>query len=353
MIVIVVRGTVLKKQDLMILVLPAEDLDLAIRVGLTMAIVGVKMNRCYRLNTTTSCRKEIRVLFSLSLLFFLFGGCASVVSDPMTVSPHSNHNYSIFYKTDIVEILNKWCQIDDKFRFEIRRSSDRRKLFVFGEFNDSKTVFVIEKDRSPRKLVSPGDISFVNDNEQFVAWTNNYLTEGVNFINGDHLHLAKYGVFGVAPDGKYFFSETTPGIIDISMISFPHNLLLFSVDFRINNIYHKEGKIYLFDYDQNSYKKLGYQNKIICKIYKQVEGNFIELETIDILRPGKRSSPFFVVDFNIDSEQVIVEDTHDMPFSYLNSWYIFDFQTRKMLKIGKAEGNIMFLENNLLSSNKN
>lgn len=285
------------------------------------------------------------------LLLYLLLNCSNIRSYPIiSQENYTTDNYKIFLDSDVLDILKKHYKIDKKFKFSVQRSTDGQKLIVLGKFNSARIVYVIEGDKLPRKLVPPGDIAYINDREQFVAWTDN-LSEEINFINGSHLTLCKYCVFGVAQGGEYYFSESVPGTIDIYTIDYPINKHIFSTKFRVSKIFATTEKMYLFGYDSPSYPRNKYQDKIICKIFKYSTDEFEEEKTINIMRPRRKSSPFFVVDFDPISEVVIVEDTQDKPIYNLSYWYKFDLRSFEMVRVGKAEGNILFIKKSIFDDN--
>jgi hypothetical protein len=87
------------------------------------------------------------------------------------------------------------------YDYQVRRNSTGSRVYIYQR-GPGRGLIVVEGGRVVRQMQRPGDLAFLNDDEQFVAWTDD-LKAGVSFLNGIHLN-SHGGLFDVDYGGHYF-----------------------------------------------------------------------------------------------------------------------------------------------------
>jgi hypothetical protein len=154
----------------------------------------------------------------------------------------------------------------------VRRNSTGSELYMYQSSRDGRGILVVAGDRVIRRLERPADVAYVNDEGQFVAWTDS-LTQGVTFRNGVHRAigvvrivqgLPVYGNFDVDPGGQYFFIGTTHNgkESEIAAVAQPTKALAISRVFALQKIFATKEEIYLVgSTDSNG-------DSLVCETYK-------------------------------------------------------------------------------------
>lgn len=309
--------------------------------------------------------RSIRIDFVfvlLSLNLFCLNSCsAENMGHYYTDVPHL-----FAYKHD--DLLNyvKKAGYSDFSLDDITRSSAGTILYLYNFYRTDKSSLILSVSAGGKikKLVPPSRRAYLNDQGEFVVWVDD-VKKGLRFKNGYFRDIVPSGYFGVDPSGKFYFIGHTSGVkvingetvqtgplkyfTEISSIDEPTKVL-YSINIRVENIFVKDNRIYLFARDLCNFKGLGnYEEcEIICQILKKMDSKFELEEEIHIPRPKPRSSPFAVVDFDPWSDNVLLIDERDMPFSFLTAWYLFDLKSKKMTKIGRAKDYGFFLREDIL-----
>lgn len=258
----------------------------------------------------------------------------------------SKKSHLYFYKTsDILDFL-KQLKYTNKDIFDIKRNSLGTSLYFFKRYAKENTILVLSDIGKIKKLVAPGRVAYLNDQEKSVVWFDD-LKKGISFLNGDIRHVSKFGRFGVDPSGRYCFLEVEPGLTEIVSTDNPKKRLSFA-NLIGRAIFQKNDKILLFDYDSKYYAEHSQQRKIICQIFQKSGSNYEFEEEINIPRPSPRPSPFSVIDIDPWSDNVLVLDKVDPPLSTLSSHYLFNLRTKQMEKVGHGEEIAFFLKDDIL-----
>ena len=281
---------------------------------------------------------------------------------------YANAPHLFAYKRD--DILNhiKKVGYSDFSPDEITRNSTGTSLYLHNYYRADKgsIILSVSAGGNIKRIVPPAKFAHLNDTNEFVAWTDD-IKQGVHFKNGKFRSVIPlFGYFGVDPSGQFFFIGHSSGVkvinnetvqtgplkyfTEISSISEPVKVL-YSTNIRVENIFFKDNRIYLFARNLCNFKGLGrYEEcEIICQILKRTDSKFELEEEIHIPRPKPRPSPFAVVDLDPWSNNVLVVDEMDMPFSFLTAWYLFDLKTKKMTKVGRAKDYGFFLKEDILT----
>jgi len=100
---------------------------------------------------------------------------------------------------------------------EVRRNSAGSRLYLYQWWDldmpngrrlpgRGNGVLVLEAGHVVQRLERPASIAYLNDDGQFVAWTDD-LKEGITLKNGGHIYVSPYaGRFGVDWSGRYYFN---------------------------------------------------------------------------------------------------------------------------------------------------
>ena len=156
---------------------------------------------------------------------------------------------------------------------KVRRNSAGTRLYLYP-FSKDAEILVVQGGRVVRTLRRPGEVAYLNDEEQFVAWTND-LKKGVNFINGGHRDVPFMGSIDVDPGGQYFVisAPKTSAVTDakgpsvvigvgtsqIAAIAHPMRVLA-TAPLNTERIFQHDNKIYLIGSRQD--------DSFVCQTYE-------------------------------------------------------------------------------------
>lgn len=237
---------------------------------------------------------------------------------------------------------------------EIRRDSAGTRLYLFNYYRNDKASIILSVSCGGRinKLTPPAKFSYLNDQEDFVAWFDD-IKQGIHFKDGTTLKSPLLGMifssFEVDPSGKLFFIKNESKSIELASTDNPKKPLFHS-RIEADKIYLKDGRVYLFGRNYRNAKGPGdyEQHEIICQVLRRADTSLELIEEIHIPRPKPSPSPFAVVDFDPWSDNVLLLDVKDEPLSFLTSWYLYDLKTKKMTKVGRANDYGFFLKEDIL-----
>jgi hypothetical protein len=249
---------------------------------------------------------------------------------------------------------------------KVTRNSTGTILYLHDYYRTDKRSIILSASTvgEIKKIVPPSGGGYLNDQGEFVVWVDD-VKNGLRFKKGDFRDIVPSGYFGVDPSGQYFFIGYSSGVkvinnetvqagplkyfTEISSIDEPTKVL-YSTNIRVENIFFKDNRIYLFARNVRNFKGLGdyEEHEIICQILKKADSIFVLEEEIHIPRSKPSPSPFAVVDLDPWSDNVLLVDVKDEPLSFLTAWYLFDLKTKKTTKVGRAKDYGFFLQEDIL-----
>ena len=89
-----------------------------------------------------------------------------------------------------------------EYTWMVRRNSSGSRVYLY-EWPKADGILVVERGQVVKRIGRPAQVAYLNDQEQFVAWTDD-LKRGISFNNGSHRDVASMGSFDVDPGGRYF-----------------------------------------------------------------------------------------------------------------------------------------------------
>lgn len=248
-----------------------------------------------------------------------------------------------------------------KKRTVISRNSDGTALrFV----NSEQKGLVLTCKGTLQELEVPGFPVWFNDDHQVIAWFDrNKKMVYYKYGPSEKMIAGTFGFHeGPDPSGTYFFKH--PHLVsslplreyctsEIYAVEQPYQPLMTVPVCSGGRIFLKDGYVYLFgiDYEDEVMREEDFKADVTTAHIFQVTGErFTEIKTVKIRRP-KPPSPaaFGVIDVSPWSDEALFMDTYDPPG--LPIWYIYNFQTHDMKKIGKLpspDSEAFFLQCNIL-----
>jgi len=248
------------------------------------------------------------------------------------------------YKRDYLLKMLQRSGHGDISPFQVSRNNSGTSLYFQREYGEHKgdKILVISKNADLKTVIAPANITFLNDNGEFVAWFDN-VQNGVTFRNGALKQVPLFSRFDVDPSGEFYFIEVQPGVTEIGTTEKPDKTLI-TLHMKGYKIFTKNNKIYIFDYFTLIDRVNCKNSIIICDIIAKSNSDYIVEDEILIPYPSSLSGSFDIVDFDQWSDNVLIKVSRDMPFSFFNAWYLFDLKSKKMTKIGKMRDYGFFLE---------
>jgi hypothetical protein len=143
----------------------------------------------------------------------------------------------------------------------VRRNSSGSRLYTYQWRQGGLGVLVIEHGRVVQRLTRPADTAYLNDQGQFVAWSND-LKVGVNFRGSTQSTLSRLRWFGVDPGGRYFFASAAVGRVDIGNVANPQQILAYSKLSFPQAIFAGDKKLYLVGHGSEG------RSAITCETYE-------------------------------------------------------------------------------------
>lgn len=287
------------------------------------------------------------IVYLLVALLALTEGCSDAGYRAVVGGKEYPNLY--LYKIRSSEVYLQKLSIPIDVPTRVERDSRGTALYIHDYYGDNigKYIYTISAGGEVRRIESPARVSFLNDKEQFVAWYDDFV-QGVHFNTGLLLKYPEHARFISDPSGSYFILVSAD---ETKLYSFtdPEVILLDLSNYYGERLFVRNGKMYIFGFDPTSYRRTGLQGEIIALICHYDGTRFTADERISIQRPTPYSSPFVVADMDPWSDNVLIEDVVDAPFSFLSSWYVYHLTKRKMEKVGEGYSYGFFLKDDILS----
>jgi hypothetical protein len=121
-------------------------------------------------------------------------------------------------------------------------------------------------------------------------------------------------------------------------------------------IFSNNGRVYVFGYDADRDERCTDDPRffcvrtpeIICYILEFKNLDFVMQDEISIPRPSSGASPFSVVDKSPFSDDVLLVDVYDVPFS--SQWYLFNLVEKRIQRVGREKAYGLFLAGDIFKS---
>lgn len=229
------------------------------------------------------------------------------------------------------------------YLFKVGRNSRGTVL----HFESRKHVLVADAKGSQRHMTKPAQVAFLNDEGDFVAWTDDY-NKGVHFRGGYTLKLPKFAAFGVDHSGEYYFFQSAPKSTQVFRTKHP-GVSLASANMRAERIFVKNEKIYLFTSNQGNIRGPGdYEVYEVFGNIFNITGQKLNFEReIRFPRPSSvGASPFTVLDLDPYSDQILFLDVFDAPSR--SKWHLGTLNTNKLTNLGTAKPYAYFLRQDII-----
>ena len=225
----------------------------------------------------------------------------------------------------------------------VKRDSLGTMIYVAVTEGRNHSVFVVGQMASIKRLVSPGLVWVLNDQLQFVAWSNN-VSQYFTFRNGFNQGLSIYDALVFDPGGSVYAHVSRSGSV-VCSVARPGEALA-SIRFQAERLYLNKGKLYVFGGDGEEYRRTQIQAAILCDVF-QVSDKACDIQhSFEIARPIKAASPFKVVDFDFLSENVLCVDVRD---EFGAPWFVYNIKSGTLMNIGPSEGVGLFLQTDLIT----
>jgi len=244
-------------------------------------------------------------------------------------------------KSNIVPLFQRFGYGGD-YSYEARRDSRGSRLYLYqwwgaslpngGQLRGSGNgVLVIGGGRVIRRLERPARLAYLNDQEQFVAWTDD-LKKGVTLRNGTHIDVAPLeGRFGVDWSGQYFFNANVrTHVTQIASIAEPRKILATS-DLHPYAIFAGENRIYLCGWNGSS-------SVSICEIYA------LGPQGASLILRKSLQNAHEIRDIDVGSGRMLVVSASDI----LPVLRIVSLQGGQDMRVGVERAPFLFLEPGVL-----
>ena len=225
----------------------------------------------------------------------------------------------------------------------VRRDSLGTKIYLDVTEGRNHSVFVLGAKASIRRLAAPGQVWVLNDDLQFVAWSNN-VSEDFSFRNGFKQSLSIYEKMIFDPGGSFCAHVSRSGSV-VSRVARPGEALA-NIRFQAEDLFLNRNELYVFGSDGEEYRRTQIQAEILCEVFEVSEHACALKRSFEIARPIKAASPFSVVDFDPFSENVLCIDIRD---EFGAPWFVYNIKNGTLVNIGPTEGVGLFLQKDLIT----
>lgn len=213
------------------------------------------------------------------------------------------------------------------YTMDVRRNSSGSRLYAYQW---GPEVVVIERGKVVQRLIRPGDTAYLNDQGQFVAWTDDFKS-GVSF-RGAKSSLPPVSSFGVDPSGRYFFASTAAATAEIGSVAKPEKILAFSKLQFPRGIFASDSKLYLVGHGSEG------RRTTICETY-ELRSDGAYLANTQTIRDAS-----VVLDMDVMDERLIVQGSRD----FLPSVRVVQLNGSAHTGLGFATNFALFLQPGVL-----
>lgn len=236
-----------------------------------------------------------------------------------------------FYKFNIDELDGILVENEivnfEIWPYSVERNSSGTSLRL-GDIS-AKYKVIMSCDGSIKKVDIPSTASWLNDSNEVVAWKE---TGNVYYKNG----YSEKGNFvvdnGTDPSGAFFWKKMGDNKAGLFSIEKPFDPLVILDAFRLR-IFKKNDEIYIFGQKN--------KNTIDAYLFKLEADGIMKIDEYTISREKEASSPFWIVDYNVNTQDVVLIDVYDLPMK--SKWYIYNNREKRLKKIGNAFDSGFFL----------
>jgi hypothetical protein len=274
--------------------------------------------------------------FPLYIGAILLTGIASglFVITKLRFNEESRHSSFACYTRDEVIGTLKRANINIDNYFTLRRNASRDRFYISPYFTPSGNALLVISSENVRICKCPGSIVYLNPAEDIVAWSND-LSEGVRFANGYFLSIPNYGLFDVAPSGRYFIIGEKPASTWIGSLAQPESRILISTNTLGSHVLEAAGKLYVAG---QSFRQMA-----DGRILQEAKCLVLEIGTQDMKLIDTIHFPVSatVEDVSQSGDQMLLKETTE----FSSHWILYDVGTKQLKKLGVANGWCFFMKN--------
>lgn len=212
----------------------------------------------------------------------------------------------------------------------LARDSSGHRLYCYRE----RDVAIVSSGGRVTLLSAPGLVSFLDDQGHFVAWTEDARL-GVVLRDGSRLSGAD---FLTDPGGNYY-SMRRDGVTSVGRLNDPSKKILTS-PLAALALFERDGVLYLFGHGNPD-------DEIAVEVYRLSFGEVTLTAVHRIRRPAVRPSPFVVVDFDPESQRVLLLDTRDVEPA---DWLLHDLRRGESCLVGRGSVGGLFLRADVIGT---
>jgi hypothetical protein len=224
--------------------------------------------------------------------------------------------------------------------FVVRRNQAGDALFVcpLSNIPPNSNAVIVLSGASYKLLHSPGRIAYLDDQHQFVAWSDDLEQNGVTFKNGYHFKLPPFALFNVDPSGNYFVVGEKPASTWVGSVAAPQARICISTNVLATRVFARDQRILVCGYVFRN-EKSGTAQIPVCLILRQNGTGLI-----------KEKELFFrwasgILDADLESEQLLLQNRSE----FFPRCYLYDLKTQTRKNIGRHTGWCFFLKGDLLN----
>jgi hypothetical protein len=213
---------------------------------------------------------------------------------------------------------------------KVQRNNTGTSLWIKNR--DAPERVILSCDGSIRTVDLPYSYSWIDENEELVAW---YILEsGITHYRGGFSESGKLLIRGMDSTGSYlwkYLGKMKAGIFSTDDPGEPIVVLenFFLKLFRKNDELHILGN-----------KSIG---NIGLYIFKIAGKDLIPIKEYEIRRSEKMSSlAIFVIDYNIETGDIVLDNSNDPPFK--SKWYLYNINQEEFRYLGDISDHGFFLD---------
>jgi len=269
------------------------------------------------------CRVHQSVFITLVVAVFIFvSGCSKNAAPlPDGFYRIDRGELNVLIEKAGIEGFSVWPQ-------KIQKNSSGTSLKLGSLMSANKVI--LSCDGSIGTVAVPSSDSWIDENGELVAWWIREL--GVTHYIGGYSETGRLLLRGMDPSGSYFWKYLGPRKSGVYSINEPVAPIL-----SLEN-YH----LHLFQ-NNDELHVLGNKSESIIdvNIFKISENELISIGEYEIKWSKGGSPAIFVVDYNIDTGNVVLVNSYDPPFK--SKWYLYNNDQKEFKYLGKASDHGLFM----------
>lgn len=244
------------------------------------------------------------------------------------------------------------------YRYDRDASGKALQFWMKDLSNENVFVLVVASSGAVKTVPVPSTRSYLNSHGECVAWVDSNV---LHFASGKSIELAS-PIFdsGIDRSGRYcYFVYEDPDIegpssrsSEIVAVANPEEALV-RFDGFITDIFTDDGNVFVLstDYARIPGTEWSYIRGLNCYTYVETSAG-LELKRTEYIPAPSSTAILTVMDMDAQNGRIYILDRFDVPQGFWSPRYIYDMQSRTLVRIGRGIKRGLFLRDDIIGKQK-